>query len=421
MDHTHDPAASSWQSSANVEGADYPIQNLPFSVFRRAGTNEAFRAGVAIGDQVVDLGRLGLYSGSTLNELFARGPEAWRQLRHDLFARLRAGAEETSTRDALVPQSAVEFTVPARIGDYSDFYTSYYHALNIGKLFGISNDVVPANFHSIPIGYHGRASSIGVSGQEVRRPLGQTKRPDAAAPSFGPCAWLDYEMELGVFVGVGNALGAPVSLRDAESHIFGINLLNDWSARDIQGWEMTPLGPFLAKSFATTISPWIVTMDALAPFRSAWRRPENVAMPPVLPYLDTPENRENGALDIRVETWLETKKNRTRLAHTTFAHQHWTIAQMLAHHTIGGCNLQPGDLLGTGTISGPTAEEAGALMELAQAGRRPVLLDGEERGFLADGDSVVLRGYCERRGFRRIGFGECRGVILPALSPEDFS
>ena len=421
MDHTHDPAASSWQSSANVEGADYPIQNLPFSVFRRAGTNEAFRAGVAIGDQVVDLGRLGLYSGSTLNELFARGPEAWRQLRHDLFARLRAGAEETSTRDALVPQSAVEFTVPARIGDYSDFYTSYYHALNIGKLFGISNDVVPANFHSIPIGYHGRASSIGVSGQEVRRPLGQTKRPDAAAPSFGPCAWLDYEMELGVFVGVGNALGAPVSLRDAESHIFGINLLNDWSARDIQGWEMTPLGPFLAKSFATTISPWIVTMDALAPFRSAWRRPENVAMPPVLPYLDTPENRENGALDIRVETWLETKKNRTRLAHTTFAHQHWTIAQMLAHHTIGGCNLQPGDLLGTGTISGPTAEEAGALMELAQAGRKPVLLDGEERGFLADGDSVVLRGYCERRGFRRIGFGECRGVILPALSPEDFS
>lgn len=400
IDHTHDPAATSWVESANAAGTDFPIQNLPFGVFRTKGTD--FRPGAAIGDQVVDLAALGLVTGGTLDELFARGPAEWRRVRHELFARLRTGAPSFS----LIPQSAAELGMPARIGDYSDFYTSYYHALNIGKLFGIPD--VPPNFHSLPIGYHGRVSSIGLSGQQVRRPFGQVKPPDAEAPSFGPCAWLDYEVELGVFVGTGNALGTPVPLREAENHIFGINLLNDWSARDIQGWEMFPLGPFLAKSFATTISPWIVTMDALAPFRSPWRREK-----PVLPYLDTPANRESGGLDIRVETWLNT----TRIAGTTFAHQHWTVAQMLAHHTSGGCNLQPGDLLGTGTISGPTAEEAGAIMELAHAGRKPVRLDdGTERGFLEDGDTVTLRGYCERDGVRRIGFGECRGTVLPAIT-----
>jgi fumarylacetoacetase len=292
--------------------------------------------------------------------------------------------------------------------------------LNIGKLFG-SADVSP-NFRWMPIAYHGRVSSIGVSGQDVRRPIGQVKPPTAATPTLAVCAWLDYELELGLVVGTGNALGEPVPVAEAEEHLFGVCLLNDWSARDIQGWEMAPLGPFQAKNFATTISPWIVTLDALAPFRCPWTRAPGEPEP--LPYLDDPQVRAAGGMDIRLEVALESAARRAaglgpvRLTQTSFRHQYWTPAQMLAHHTVGGCNLQPGDLLGSGTISGPTAAEAGAMMELTQAGRASLKFDGpggsvETRGFISDGDTVIFRGHCDAPGRTRIGFGECRGTVLP--------
>ena len=445
LDHTHDGSARSWLASANVEGADFPLQNLPLGVFRRAGEAQALRGGVAIGDQVLDLAALaegglvtaplaaqalGAAARPALNDLFALGPASWRALRQALFALLESRADAATVASAqrcLVPQALAEMSLPARIGNYTDFYTSYHHAHNIGRLFSAAHDVVPANFHSIPIAYHGRASSVVVSGTPVRRPLGQMLPPGAAAPVFGPCARLDYEFELGAWVGVGNALGTPVPLREAEGHLFGISLLNDWSARDIQGWEMQPLGPFQAKNFATSVSPWIVTMDALIPFRLPWTRDSRWPQP--LPYLDAPANREQGAIDILLETWLESPARRNcnagpvRIAATSFRHQHWTLAQMLAHHTVGGCNLQAGDLLGSGTISGPEADEAGAMMELTQAGRAPLRLpDGrggtDERAFLADGDALILRGHCERPGFARIGFGECCGEIVPALPPS---
>jgi fumarylacetoacetase len=307
------------------------------------------------------------------------------------------------------------------IGDYTDFYTSIHHALNIGKLFGIA-DVSP-NFRWLPIAYHGRVSSIGVSGQGVRRPMGQVKPPSEASPRLAACAWLDYELELGLVIGPGNALGEAVSVAEAEDHLFGVCLLNDWSARDIQGWEMAPLGPFQAKNFATTVSPWIVTLDALAPYRCPWTRAPGEPEP--LPYLDDAQIRAAGGLDIRLEVALESAARRAAglgpvpLTATSFRHQYWTPAQMLAHHTVGGCNLQPGDLIGSGTISGPAAAEAGAMMELTQAGRAPLRLAGpdgsvEERSFLADGDAVIFRGHCEAPGRARIGFGECRGTVLPA-------
>jgi len=433
LDHTHDRNARSWLASANAAGTDFPIQNLPFGVFRRAGRNETFRGGVAIGDQIVDLAALSAANvldgfaqeaaracaQPALNDFMAQGRDAWRALRHALFALLDARTTDDALNACLVPQAHAEYHVPTRVGNYTDFYTSYHHALNIGKLFGIPD--VPLNFHHIPIAYHGRASSVVISGHPVRRPLGQSKAPDASAPSFGPCAWLDYELELGVFVGTGNALGTPIPLREAEEHVFGLCLLNDWSARDIQGWEMQPLGPFQAKNFATSISPWIVTLEALAPYRTAWQR--DAAFPQPLPYLDTEANRAHGAIDIRLAVGLETAKRRTvgagptLLTQTSFRHQHWTIAQMLAHHTIGGCNLVSGDLLGTGTISGPRPEEAGAMMELAHAGRQPVRVgDDELRGFLADGDAVVFSGWCERDGYARIGFGVCRGQVTPAIA-----
>ena len=441
LDHTHDASARSWLASANAEGTDFPIQNLPFAVFRRAG--EAFRGGVAIGDQVLDLAALArsgrIVDGDpaakavaaaaqpALNEFLALGPSAWRALRHALFALLRRDAgpmKMAAVQACLVPQAEVEYTLPTRIGNYTDFYTSYHHAHNIGRLFSNADEVVSPNFHWIPSAYHGRASSVIVSGTPVRRPLGQAKAPDAAVPNFGPCARLDYELELGLVVGQGNALGAPVPLREAESHLFGVCLLNDWSARDIQGWEMQPLGPFQAKNFSTSVSPWIVTMDALAPYRLPWMR--DAKWPQPLAYLDATANREQGAIDIRLETFLESARRRmrgagpVRIASTSFKHQHWTVAQMLTHHTIGGCNLLPGDLLGTGTISGPSAAESGAMMELTQAGRAPLRFDDgagqtEERAFLADGDAVIFKGWCEKPGFARIGFGECRGEVLPAL------
>ena len=436
LNHTHDVTRKSWLASANARGCDFPIQNLPFAVFRRAGSGEAFRGGVAIGDQVVDLdglSRTTLLSGlaaqaavacsqPALNDFFAMGPAAWRALRHDLFALLESSASASSTdalRDCLVPRAAAEYAVPARIGDYTDFYTSIHHALNIGRLFRPEDPLTP-NFRWVPTAYHGRVSSIGVSGQKVRRPMGQSMAPGDAAPVYAACARLDYELELGMFVAQGNVLGEQIAVDDADAHVFGICMLNDWSARDIQFWEMAPLGPFLGKNFATTISPWVVTMEALTPYRRPWTRAADEPQP--LSYLESKQVRADGALDIQLEVWLETAQHRARgdgaerLSHTSFKHQYWTIAQMVAHHTVGGCNLQPGDLLGSGTISGPGESEAGAIIELARAGRTPLKLsNGEERSFLADGDAVIFKGWCEKPGHARIGFGENRGEVLAAL------
>ena len=317
-----------------------------------------------------------------------------------------------------MPQAEAEYRVPARIGDYTDFYTSVHHATNIGKQFRPDNHLLP-NYKWVPIGYHGRSSSIGVSGQQFKRPRGQTMAPGADAPVFKPCARLDIELEMGVFVGQPNELGEPVGIEQAEDHIFGIVLFNDWSARDIQGWEYQPLGPFLSKNFASTISPWIVTLEALAPFRAPFAHPADDPQP--LPYLSSPANAEQGALDIELEALIQTPSMRAagtapaRLCLTNYRYAYWTAAQMVAHHTVNGCNLQPGDLLGTGTLSGPTLDSACALIELTTGGKNPVQLPGgETRTWLEDGDTVVLRGWCERPGATRIGFGECAGTVLPA-------
>ncbi|MBA3774167.1 MAG: fumarylacetoacetase [Ramlibacter sp.] len=435
LNHTHDPQARSWVESANRPGADFPVQNLPFAVFRRARTQEAFRGGVAIGDEVLDLGALAaspLLSGEalhgarlcalpTLNDFMAQGPSAWRALRHALFALLEDGVDEPrrqAARACLLPQAGVEFAVPARIGDYTDFYTSIHHARNVGSLLQPDRPLTD-NFQWIPIAYHGRASSVVVSGTPFRRPMGQAMAAGAPAPVYGPCARLDYELELGVFIGPGNPQGRPIALAQAEEHVFGMCLLNDWSARDIQFWEMAPLGPFLGKNFCTSISPWIVTLEALAPYRLPFERPPLDPQP--LAYLEEKSNREQGVLDIQLSVCLETQRARVdktppaQLSHTSFRHQYWTVAQLVAQHTVGGCNLQPGDLIGTGTISGPAREEAGAIIELTRGGREPLALpNAEQRAFLEDGDCVILRGWCEKAGAARIGFGECRGEVLPA-------
>ncbi|MFD1559417.1 fumarylacetoacetase [Paraburkholderia silviterrae] len=440
LDHTHDIGARSWVESANAPQSAFPLQNLPFAVFRRAGTAEAFRGGVALGDYVIDLdavATLGGLSGMaaqaasacaqpTLNAFFALGPDAWRALRHALFAWFKAGDATARTgvsidelTACLVPRNEVEYALPAQIGDYTDFYTSVDHARNIVKLMRPDGSL-SANFQWMPIAYHGRVSSIGLSGQPVRRPVGQRLAAGKREPELGPSARLDYELELGIFIGVGNEQGTRIPVESADEHVFGLCLLNDWSARDIQTWESVPLGPFLAKNFATTISPWIVTMDALAPFRTALARPEGDPQP--LDYLSSQALPDQAAFDIQLEVALETAdarrsgKRASRLSRTSFRHQYWSIAQMVAHHTIGGCNLRSGDLLGSGTISGPTASEAGALIELSRAGQSPVELDtGETRSFLEDGDAVVMSGWCERAGFASIGFGESRSEVLPAM------
>jgi fumarylacetoacetase len=430
INETHDPSLTSWVASANQPGTDFPIQNLPFAVFRRKGSQQAFRGGVAIGDQVLDLAAVatsGVLSGGAasaaqaasadkLNALMALGQPAWSALRLALSRALRSGSgDEGKLANCLVPMASVEFALPAQIGDYTDFYTSIHHATNIGKLFRPDNPLLP-NYQWIPIGYHGRASSIGVSGQIFKRPMGQLMPAGAEQPTVGPSKRLDIELELGVFIGQGNALGEPVAIGEAESHVFGICLLNDWSARDIQGWEYQPLGPFLAKNFATTISPWIVTLEALAPYRLPFTRAEGDPQP--LPYLDSEHNRAAGAFDIRLSVELQTPRMRNaglaghRLCETSYRHAYWTLAQMVTHHTVNGCNLQPGDLLGSGTLSGPTLDQAGALIELTGGGRNPIVLsNGEQRTFLEDGDSVTFRGWCEKPGAARIGFGECTGSV----------
>ena len=431
LNETHDPSLTSWVATANQPGADFPIQNLPFAEFRRQGSHEAFRGGVAIGDQVLDLAALaasGVLSGDALkaaqaashdklNALMALGQPAWSALRLALSRGLRHGsADEVRLAACLVPMSAVEYGLPAQIGDYTDFYTSIHHATNIGKLFRPDNPLLP-NYHWVPIGYHGRASSIVISGQRFRRPQGQLMPPGATQPTVGYSKRLDIELELGVFIGTGNALGEAVAITEAEDHVFGICLLNDWSARDIQGWEYQPLGPFLAKNFATTISPWIVTLEALAPYRLPFTRPQNDPQP--LPYLDSEHNRAAGAFDIQLSFELQTAQMRAagqaghQLCQTSYRHAYWTLAQMVTHHTVNGCNLQPGDLLGSGTMSGPAPDQAGALIELTGGGKHPIALpNGEQRTFVEDGDSVTLRGWCEKPGAARIGLGECMGTCI---------
>lgn len=433
LNETHDPALRSWVESANDGKTDFPIQNLPLAIFRRKDSREAWRGGVAIGRHVVDLAaavQAGIFGGDaraaaqaaaepTLNHLMSMGQEAASSLRHALSKALQAGSSrQAALQPCLVQQADVEYALPCRIGDYTDFYTSVHHATNIGRLFRPDNPLMP-NYKWIPIGYHGRSSSIGVSGQAFHRPHGQVKPPDAAAPTVQPSDRMDIELELGVLIGRGNALGEPIALDDAEAHIFGFTLFNDWSARDIQPWEYQPLGPFLAKNFASTMSPWVVTMEALAPFRVPFTRPADDPQP--LPYLASPAHSAAGSFDIELEACIETSKMRAagtspaRITHTNYRHAYWSAAQMVAHHTVNGCNLQPGDLLGTGTLSGPTLDQACALIELTTGGKNPIQLPGgESRTWLEDGDTIILRGWCEKPGAVRIGFGECTGTVLPA-------
>jgi len=418
LNATHDPKLRSWVASAHVAGCDFPIQNLPFGRFRRAGSQEAYRIGVAIGDQVLDLKAAGIVDTDDMNVLMAATVAERQALRATLSEGLREGSpQQAAWSQALCAQSSVELTVPCRIGDYTDFYTSVHHATTVGKQFRPDNPLLP-NYKWVPIGYHGRASSIIASGQDFKRPHGQTKAPDAEVPSFGPCRRLDYELELGWFIGQGNAQGTPIAIAQAEQHLFGVTLFNDWSARDIQGWEYQPLGPFLSKNFASSVSPWLVTLEALAPFRAAFERPAGDPQP--LPYLDSPDNRAQGAFSIALEVLLQTEKMRlageapTLLSSTnTTRAAYWTPGQLVAHHTVNGCNLQPGDLLGSGTLSGPGATEAGSLMELSAGGKQPIVLpNGERRTFLEDGDTLTLRGYCERDGAARIGLGEVSATVL---------
>jgi fumarylacetoacetase len=414
VDETHDPGLESWVESANDPATDFPIQNLPFGRFRRT-PEEPWRVGVAIGDHVIDLRGAGLTATDDVAEVMDAARR--REIRRTLSQGLRHGGGSASRlREALVPQSRVEMGLPCTIGDYTDFYVGIHHATAVGRLFRPDNPLLP-NYKWLPIGYHGRASSILVSGHSFKRPKGQIKAPDAERPELGPSQRLDLELELGVVIGQPNALGTPVPIGDAEEHVFGLTLLNDWSARDLQAWEYQPLGPFLSKSFATTLSPWVVTLEALAPFRRRFTRPAGDPQP--LPYLDSAANREAGAFDIGLEVWLQTDAMRNaghagdRVSRSNFADAaYWTVAQLVAHHTINGCNLDCGDLFGSGTLSGPTPGEAGSLLEVTQGGKQPIRLsNGESRTFLEDGDTVVLQGRCERLGFRRIGFGECRGTV----------
>jgi fumarylacetoacetase len=415
-DLTHDPAARSWVTSANLAQTDFPLQNLPFGRFRRAG-GEPWRTGVAIGDQVLDLQATGLPLPPDMAGLMALPVAARRALRLALWQGLREGSElQPQWQAALLPMAQVQLGLPCEVGDYTDFYTGIHHAVAVGQLFRPDAPLLP-NYKWVPIGYHGRASSIGVSGQAFQRPRGQTLPPGSSAPVFGPSQRMDYELELAAWVGPSNPLGSPVSMHEAESHIFGLSLLNDWSARDIQAWEYQPLGPFLSKNFATTVSPWLVTLDALEPFRAPALRPAGDPSP--MPYLDSEANRSAGAIDITLEVWLQTPAMQAaglageRLSQSSLCDAYWTLAQLVAHHTVNGCNLRTGDVLGTGTLSGPHPGQAGSLLELTRGGQQALRLsNGETRTFLQDGDTVILRGYCVRPGLRRIGFGECRGTLL---------
>lgn len=438
-DPTVDATLRSWVASANVAESAFPIQNLPFGIFRRAGTDEAPRVGVAIGDRILDVPACiaaGLIDGdaptlhaaaaacssSTLNALMACGTAPRVALRAAISALLASDApvhHQQIAAYALVAQTEADLFLPAQIGDYTDFYASVHHATNVGAMFRPDSPLLP-NYKWVPIGYHGRSSSIVVSGTAVRRPSGQRKGPDDAIPSVGPSRSFDYELELGAFVSRGNAQGDTIALQNANDHLFGFCLLNDWSARDIQSWEYQPLGPFLAKNFASTISPWVVTIEALAPFRAPLA-PRAEGDPAPLDYLDDATDRALGGLAITVEVWLRTARMRdaeetaVRLTQSSALDLYWSFAQMLTHHASGGCNMRAGDLLGSGTISGPTRESRGCMLELTKRGAEPYTLpNGEVRRFLEDGDEVIMTAFAEREGAVRIGFGECRGVVVNA-------
>ncbi len=437
MNRTLQPSRARWLEAANTGSTDFPIQNLPFGVFRRAGTGAPGSIGVAIGDAILDVGgcaREKLLVGlpervrracmePALNALMALPRAEVTALRERLSDLLATGTPQAQHRERmsrmLIAQRAVEMLLPCAIGDYTDFYASIDHATNVGRLFRPDNPLLP-NYKWVPIGYHGRASSIVVSGAAVRRPVGQVRPQADGQPLVAPSARLDYELEVGCFVGRGNELGRAIPIGEASEHIFGLCLVNDWSARDIQQWEYQPLGPFLAKSFATTISPWVVTLDALEPFRvPAAARPAGDPQP--LSYLDSAGNRDRGGLGLKLTVGLRTGKMReagapaSPLTESEFARMYWTFEQMVAHHASNGCNLRPGDLIASGTVSGPSERERGCLLELTSGGTTPISLDSvETRTFLEDGDEVVIRGYCERPGYVGIGFGECRGTILPA-------
>ncbi len=430
IDETHDPARQSWVASANGH-PDFPIQNLPFGVFSPPGG--APRGGVAIGDSILDLAgacATGLLAGdaaraaaaATLNAFLAMGAAPRKALRRTLSMLLAAGnAAEAQLSGLLHPAADCTPHLPCAIGDYTDFFVGIHHATNGGKLFRPDSPLMP-NYKYIPVAYHSRASSVRPSGAGIRRPNGQAKAADDAEPSFGPCQRLDYELELAVWVGPGNPLGHPIPMADAAAHIAGYGLLNDWSARDIQSWEAQPLGPFLAKSFSTSVSPWIVTPEAMAPFRIP-QPPRPAGDPAPLPHLLDATDQAEGALGLDLEATLLTPARRARglppqrLAASHARHMYWTPAQMLAHHASGGCDLRPGDLLGTGTISGPDDASLGSLLEASHGGRQPVLLaDGEQRCFLEDGDEITLHARAHRPGFASIGLGECRGTILPAVA-----
>ena len=436
-DATHRPDIVSWVESAQLADTDFPIQNLPLGIFRTP--EQSPRPGVAIGDRILNLvaaGEQGMLSPAlaavmeqcrveaSLNALLASGRDTLRTLRALASAILTADSElgrraQTLSAALTVPISDAALLLAARVGDYTDFYASIYHATNVGSMFRPDNPLLP-NYKWVPIGYHGRASSLVPSGSLVRRPSGQVKDDAAPAPHFASTRRLDYELEVGAFVAGGNALGDPVAIGDAERHVAGLCLVNDWSARDIQAWEYQPLGPFLAKNFATTVSPWIVTLDALVPFRApAFARPDGDPAP--LPYLTDQSDMRLGGFDITLEVLLSSAHMRTeghaplRVSIGNFTSMYWTIAQLLTHHASNGCNLQPGDLIASGTVSGNSKESRGCLLERTWRGAEPLTLPtGERRAFLDDGDEVIMRGWCERDGYRRIGFGECRGIVVGA-------
>ena len=435
IDRSHAPARRSWVASAD-QHPEFPIQNLPFGVFTPEGGRP--RGGIAIGDEIFDIAsalKLGLFNGlaaraaeaacgATLNSFLALGREARNALRQAAGDVLDADGEDRARieglrADFIHSAAGCRLEVPAMVGDYTDFFAGIHHATNAGKLLRPDNPLLP-NYKHLPVGYHGRASSIVSSGVSVRRPSGQRKAAGEHAPSFGPSRSLDFELELGVWIGRGNPLGTPIAVSRAADHIAGFCLLNDWSARDIQAFEYQPLGPFLGKNFCTTVSPWVITPEALAPFRMPQppRPPEDAAP---LPYLIDPSDQASGALDIELEVFLCSQSLQSkglpaqRLAASNARHLYWTVAQLVAHHTCGGCNLRPGDLFGTGTISSDAPDGLGSLLEISAGGRRPVELgSGETRRFLEDGDTIILRAHCRRDGFATIGFGECRGTIAPA-------
>ena len=441
MNRTLDPSLTSWLASANSPSTDFPIQNLPFGVFRRAGTGGPGTIGVAIGDAILDV--VGCLQEALLGALSERVRDACvepalnalmscpraevtalRERLSDLLADAKAQPRQRERLSRwLAPQGGAEMLLPCAIGDYTDFYASVDHATNVGRLFRPDNPLLP-NYKWVPIGYHGRASSIVASGTAVHSPVGQVRPQGAEQPRVAASARLDYELEVGCFVGQGNALGRRIPIEDADRHIFGLCLVNDWSARDIQQWEYQPLGPFLAKSFATTISPWVVTLDALEPFRvPAATRPDGDPQP--LPYLDSAGNRDRGGIDLKLTVGVRTGRMRETggpvcwVTQSEFKRMYWTFEQMVTHHASNGCNIRPGDLIASGTVSGPSERERGCLLELTSGGAAPLTLDGgETRTFLEDGDEVIIRGSCARPGFVRIGFGECRGIIQPPLRQD---